>query len=64
MAALPAMSPDLCDRNALDAERAQCLAHLLELERLDDGNHKFHAEPPSLCFNHVKQEACQPHQEV
>src|SRR4029079_937093 len=47
---MPFLAPitlHFADGHALDAERRQCFAHFVELERLDDGRDEFHAVPLS-----------------
>src|SRR5262245_8689420 len=45
VALLPPEALDLGDRNPLHADARQRLAHLVELERLDDGGNEFHRNP-------------------
>src|SRR5665213_2646492 len=51
MTFLAAEALDLGDGDSLDADRRQCLADLVELERLDDGSDKFHGGPPMYVPN-------------
>ena len=46
VALLAAVALDLGDGQALDADRRQCVAHLVQLERLDDGHNDFHGVVP------------------
>src|SRR5262245_52212192 len=45
VALLPPEALDLGDRDPLHADARQRLAHLVELERLDDGRNEFHGNP-------------------
>src|ERR1700730_11213707 len=42
---LAAVALDLGYRHAMDADRRQCLAHLVQLEWFDNGNNEFHVRP-------------------
>ena len=46
LALLAAEAFDLADRQALDAERGQRVAHLVQLERLEDRHDHFHCRHP------------------
>ena len=46
LALLAAEALDLGDRQALHAKRRECFAHVVELERLDDGHDQFHGGAP------------------
>src|SRR5258708_24660091 len=48
LALLTAETLDLADREPRDADTGQGVPHLVELERLDDGRHEFHAQSSSL----------------
>src|SRR4030095_14825226 len=46
LALLPAEPLDLADRQALDAKPGERVAHLVELEGLEDRHHQFHCRLP------------------
>src|SRR5215510_12431450 len=48
VALLPPEALDLGDRDPLHADARQRLAHLVELERLDDGRNEFHGNPLAI----------------
>ena len=54
VALLPAEALDLGDGDALHADRREGLAHLVELERLDDGGNEFHGFPCERPRNAVR----------
>src|SRR5579862_9033663 len=47
MAMLSSVPVDLRDRHALDTDIRDCLAHLIDLERLDDSRNQLHASVPA-----------------
>jgi hypothetical protein len=51
---LPAVAFDFADGQALNADSRERFAHLVELERLDDGHHNFHLVSHPFCLRQYR----------